>query len=35
MIRGRDGTSIKDCSSCLLPHMPDGYDYVLRRLQEA
>ena len=22
---------IKDCSSCLLPHRPDGYDRILAR----
>ena len=22
---------IKDCSACLLPHTPEGYDYILSR----
>ena len=23
---------IKDCSSCLLPHKPDGYTYIINKL---
>jgi Zn-finger protein len=23
----------KDCSACLLPHGPDGYEYVLEMLK--
>lgn len=34
MIPGRDGRAVKDCSRCLLPHRPEGYDYVLRRLRQ-
>ena len=25
---------IKDCSSCLLPHSPGGYDYILKKFPE-
>lgn len=25
---------IKDCSSCLIPHSPKGYDYVNSRFSE-
>lgn len=32
---GVNGTKIKDCSDCMLPHTPDiGYDYVIKRLGE-
>ena len=24
----------KDCSGCLIPHMPDKYDYILSRYEE-
>ena len=27
-----DGT--KDCSACLIPHRPEGYDYMLNRWPE-
>lgn len=27
-------SGIKDCSDCLLPHSPGGYDYVLSRCGE-
>ncbi len=27
--------NIKDCSNCSLPHQPDYYDEILRRLREA
>lgn len=23
----------KDCSHCMLPHTPEGYDYVLKKLR--
>lgn len=23
---------IKDCSNCLIPHMPKGYDYINKKL---
>ena len=29
--RLEDGT--KDCSACLLPHRPEGYDYVVEKLE--
>ncbi len=25
---------IKDCTSCLLPHSPGGYDYIMKRFPE-
>lgn len=25
---------IKDCSACLLPHSPKGYDYVINKFKE-
>ena len=25
---------IKDCSKCLVPHQPEGYDYVSKKLCE-
>jgi len=25
---------IKDCTNCLLPHAPKGYDYILAKLRE-
>ncbi len=28
----QDGT--KDCSACLLPHSPGGYDHILSRFPE-
>ncbi len=32
MIPGKDGTPIKDCSNCCLPHTPEGYDCIIGRL---
>jgi len=25
---------IKDCSNCLIPHIPENYDYILGKLEE-
>ena len=25
---------VKDCSGCLIPHRPEGYDYVLSRFNQ-
>lgn len=25
---------VKDCSGCILPHSPDAYDYIIKRLSE-
>ncbi len=25
---------IKDCSQCLIPHSPKGYDYINRKIKE-
>jgi len=25
---------IKDCSNCILPHTPAGYEYIIKRLQK-
>ena len=27
-------TGIKDCSACLLPHSPKGYDYITDKFKE-
>ena len=24
----------KDCSACLLPHTPEGYDYIISRYED-
>lgn len=29
-----DNNGIKDCTNCLLPHMPKGYDYINRKIIE-
>lgn len=26
---------IKDCSNCLIPHRPNGYDYINKKISEA
>ncbi len=28
---GFTADGVKDCSACLLPHSPEGYDYILSR----
>lgn len=25
---------VKDCTDCTIPHMPEGYDYILKKLRE-
>lgn len=25
---------IKDCSFCLIPHSPNGYDYIMEKMQD-
>lgn len=30
---GRTAGGVKDCTGCLLPHGPEGYDQVLARLK--
>ncbi|MCI8608559.1 MAG: metal-binding protein [Firmicutes bacterium] len=27
-------TGIKDCSKCLVPHKPAGYDYIMKKFSE-
>lgn len=27
-------SGIKDCSKCLIPHVPNGYDYINQKLTE-
>jgi Zn-finger protein len=27
-------TGIKDCSNCLIPHSPQGYDYIMSKMDE-
>lgn len=34
LIAGKDGTTIKDCSNCCLPHTEAGYDYIIGRLSD-
>lgn len=35
IIVGGNGEKYKDCSECVLPHIPEvGYDYVIRRLSK-
>ncbi|MBR5155066.1 MAG: metal-binding protein [Clostridia bacterium] len=34
MIEGKAGHMIKDCSDCTIPHLPNGYDYVMKKLEE-
>lgn len=31
-IEGSNGTRIKDCSACALPHRRDNYEYVVKKL---
>lgn len=25
---------IKDCSNCMIPHNPDGYDHIIKKITE-
>ncbi len=34
MLPQRDGSSIKDCSNCCLPHTKAGYDTIIARLSD-
>ena len=27
-------SGVKDCSGCLIPHRPEGYDYVLSKFSQ-
>lgn len=27
-------SGVKDCTKCLLPHVPKGYDHILAKLRE-
>ncbi len=29
-----DSSGIKDCSNCLIPHRPNGYDYINEKIAE-
>lgn len=29
-----DSYGIKDCSNCLIPHKPNGYDYINKKIEE-
>lgn len=31
----RTKAGVKDCTTCLLPHSPEGYDYILKKLRKA
>lgn len=26
--------TIKDCSACMIPHHPKGYDYILKKIKK-
>mgnify|MGYP006422361707 CR=1 FL=1 len=28
------GNGVKDCTACLLPHQPQGHDFILEKLRE-
>ncbi len=30
----KDSMGIKDCSDCLIPHRPKGYDYINEKLMD-
>lgn len=30
----KDTHGIKDCSDCLIPHKPNGYDYINKKIGE-
>ncbi|WP_243544211.1 cysteine-rich small domain-containing protein [Pseudodesulfovibrio tunisiensis] len=30
----RTEQGVKDCTNCLIPHTPKGYDYILKKLRE-
>lgn len=30
----KDNNGIKDCSDCLIPHKPNGYDYMNKKIME-
>lgn len=29
-----EGSGIKDCSKCMLPHSPEGFDYIMNKWPE-
>lgn len=29
-----DKRGVKDCSNCLIPHRPSGYDYITKKIGE-
>lgn len=29
-----DNNGIKDCTNCIIPHRPEGYDYINKKLME-
>ena len=30
----KNNSGIKDCSDCLIPHKPNGYDYINKKIAE-
>lgn len=32
IIRGSNGVGIKDCSRCMIPHSPNGWSYIVKKL---
>ncbi len=33
MIPDKKGGLVKDCSNCVLPHLDNGYDYIVERIK--
>lgn len=29
-----DSNGIKDCTNCIIPHKPNGYDYINNKIRE-
>ena len=29
---GANEKEVKDCSACLIPHQPENYDYIIKKL---
>ncbi len=30
----KDNNGVKDCSDCMIPHKPNGYDYMNKKIME-
>ena len=31
----KNGKTVKDCSSCLIPHQRNNYDYIIEKIAES